>query len=247
VHAIEITSLQIAYGRLTAVHGLDLALSPGEALCIVGPNGAGKSSTLLAIACALRPRRGDIRFFGDSIIRRQPEDICRMGLCMVPEGRGIFPALTVRENLMLGTFNRAERAGIAHDLARTLERFPIIAERMHSPAGKLSGGEQQQLAIARALMCRPRVLLLDEPSLGLAPMMTDRVYDALSGLRAEGLTLLVVEQSLSRALAFGDRVLVMREGAIQAQGSSRHPQDHASLEAAYFGFHEHADTAAKGP
>lgn len=243
--AITVSNLEVRYGRLTAIRGLSFAIKAGEALCIVGPNGAGKSSTLLAIAGALAPASGKIGLFGTEIGRRKPEDICRMGLSMVPEGRGVFPKLTVRENLMVGTFNRRTREGVSADLEQMFERFPVLAERQHAPAGKLSGGEQQQLVVARALMCRPRVLLVDEPSLGLAPLMTDRVYAALSQLRAEGMTLLVVEQSLTRALAFADRVLVMRDGALQAEGSSIRQEERPALEQAYFGFQHSADAPSR--
>jgi branched-chain amino acid transport system ATP-binding protein len=203
---------------------------------IVGPNGAGKSSTMLATAGSLPVRKGEILFDGRSILGREPEAICRMGVSMVPEGRGIFGGLTVRENLLVGTFWRNDKRAVRSDIEELAARFPFMTGRMQTPAGRLSGGEQQQLAIARALLCRPRVLLLDEPSLGLAPLMAARVYEILAKLKGEGMTLLIVEQSLNRARAFADHICVMRDGLIQARGSGQSEPDAARLTDAYFGF-----------
>jgi branched-chain amino acid transport system ATP-binding protein len=233
---LSLTDLTVHYGRLAAVRGINIEIGEGEAVSIVGPNGAGKSTTMLATSGNLRVRKGDIRFDGASILAREPEAICRMGLSMVPEGRGIFGTLTIRENLLLGTFWRKDKRAVAADFEQTVAQFPFMAGRMHTPAGRLSGGEQQQLAIARALLCRPRLLLLDEPSLGLAPLMVARVYEILARLKREGMTLLIVEQSLKRARSFADRICVMRDGILQAAGTGRDQADADRLEDAYFGF-----------
>ena len=233
---LTLSDLTVHYGRLAAVRGISVEVGEGEAASIVGPNGAGKSSTMLATAGSLPVRKGEILFDGRSILGREPEAICRMGLSMVPEGRGIFGGLTVRENLLVGTFWRRDKRAVRSDIEEIAARFPFLAERMQTPAGRLSGGEQQQLAIARALLCRPRVLLLDEPSLGLAPLMVARVYEILAKLKGEGMTLLIVEQSLNRARAFADRICVMRDGLIQARGSGHSETDVARLTDAYFGF-----------
>jgi branched-chain amino acid transport system ATP-binding protein len=232
---LTLSDLTVHYGRLAAVRGLSVEVGEGEAVSIVGPNGAGKSSTMLAIAGSLPVRKGEVLFDGHSILGREPEAICRMGLSMVPEGRGIFGGLTVRENLLVGTFWRRDKGAVRSDIEEIAVRFPFLSERMQTPAGRLSGGEQQQLAIARALLCRPRLLLLDEPSLGLAPLMVARVYDILAKLKGEGMTLLIVEQSLNRATAFADQICVMRDGLIQARGSG-HSETDARLTDAYFGF-----------
>ncbi|MYZ46238.1 ABC transporter ATP-binding protein [Propylenella binzhouense] len=239
---LKVTDLGVSYGRAQAVRGLSFEVGAGESVAIVGPNGAGKSSTMLAIAGALR-FRGGIEFEGRSLAGLVPEQVCRLGLSLVPEGRGIFPALTVEENLLLGTMLRRDRAALLRDRDEIYERFLILGERRHMSAGKLSGGEQQQLAIARALMTRPRLLLIDEPSLGLAPMMVNNVYAYLTELRAQGMTMLIVEQSLTRALSFFDRLLILREGQLRAGGRIADLQhSRAVLEDAYFGFSSHAHT-----
>jgi branched-chain amino acid transport system ATP-binding protein len=241
---LTLSDLTVHYGRLAAVRGISIEVGEGEAVSIVGPNGAGKSSTMLATAGSLPVRKGEILFDGRSILGREPETICRMGVSMVPEGRGIFGGLTVRENLLVGTFWRKDKRAVRSDIEEIAARFPFMAERMQTPAGRLSGGEQQQLAIARALLCRPRVLLLDEPSLGLAPLMAARVYEILAKLKREGMTLLIVEQSLNRAHAFADHICVMRDGLIQARGLGRSEPDAARLTDAYFGFDASAGGAA---
>jgi branched-chain amino acid transport system ATP-binding protein len=246
VALLSLVDLTVHYGRLAAVRGINIKVSDGEAVSIVGPNGAGKSSTMLAASGSLPVSKGEIWFNGRSIVGRDPEAICRMGLAMVPEGRGIFGALTIRENLLVGTFWRKDKRAVKSDIDEIVARFPFIAQRMQTPAGRLSGGEQQQLAIARALLCSPRVLLLDEPTLGLAPLMVARVYEILKKLKGEGMTLLIVEQSLNRARAFADRICVMRDGIIQAEGSGRDPADAPRLTDAYFGFGENGSNTATG-
>ena len=231
-----IRDLQVCYGRAAAVKGVSLEVNAGEAVCIVGPNGAGKSSTLLAVAGVLK-FSGRIEFDGRSIAGMAPENVCRLGISMTPEGRGIFPGLTVEENLMLGTVIRRDRDRITADRDDIFERFAILKERRRANAGKLSGGEQQQLAIARALMTRPKLILIDEPSLGLAPMMVAKVYEFLSAMRREGMTMLIIEQNVSRALSFTDRIYVLREGSVQLAGRTADLRaSRKALEEAYFGF-----------
>jgi branched-chain amino acid transport system ATP-binding protein len=232
---LTLENLHVQYGRVPAVRGVSLAVERGEIVCLVGPNGAGKSTTLLAVAGAVGPVRGDIRLDGEDIVGRSPEAIARMGLSLVPEGRHVFTQLSVEENLRLGAQMREDRAAVEDDVRRMLAEFPFLAERLATPGGKLSGGEQQQLVIARALMTRPRLMLLDEPALGLAPMVVATVYRILRSLREAGITLLVVEQSTHRALANADRIYVIRSGAIVLHGRSA-DLDEAAVERAYFGY-----------
>ena len=190
---LEIDELHVHYGQLSAVRGVSVNVDQGEIVCIVGPNGAGKSTTLQTIAGALSPAAGEIRLGGRSIVNEAPENIARMGVSLVPEGRHVFTRLSVEENIRLGSQMRNDRDGIEDDFERMMTSFPFLRKRLATPGGKLSGGEQQQLVIARALMTRPKIILLDEPSLGLAPIVIDKVYEILLGLRDTGITLLVVE------------------------------------------------------
>jgi branched-chain amino acid transport system ATP-binding protein len=213
-------------------------LAKGETLYVTGPNGAGKSTLLKAIAGVVAAT-GEIGFEGKTITSSAPEDIARLGISMVPEGREIFGSLTIEENLRLGTGIRTDKAAIAEDLAGIYAVFPVLKERRNSSAGVLSGGQQQMLAIARALMTRPRLLAIDEPSLGLAPKIIDQVYETLLKLRDQrGLTLLIVEQSSTRALLSGGRMILMRSGEIILQGDARVLASDHSLTKAYFGYEE---------
>jgi branched-chain amino acid transport system ATP-binding protein len=239
---LEVENLHVHYGRIPAVRGVSLNVSEGEIVCIVGPNGAGKSTTLLTIAGAQGPTEGAIRLGGTSVVGRSPERIARLGISLVPEGRHVFTQLTVEENIRLGTSIRNDRDQIESDFQNMLKHFPFLAGRLKTPGGKLSGGEQQQLVIARALMTRPRIILLDEPSLGLAPIIVDTVYGILHTLREQGITLLVVEQSTHRALENADRIYVLRRGQIELHGKSSELNDE-ELERAYFGFDEAPTTA----
>lgn len=216
---LSVQGLRVAHGPVTAVHSLDLAVDRGEILALVGPNGAGKTSTVAAIAGLIRPAAGVVLLDGRPITGRAPEQILRRGLSLVPEGRNILSTLTVEENLRLGASARRDRPGVRADLAAAKERFPILGSRAHQPAGLLSGGEQQQLAIARALMSRAHLLLLDEPSLGLAPLMIDAVFDTIVALRAEGVTIVLIEQNASRAVDIADRSVVLRNGVVVAAGA----------------------------
>jgi branched-chain amino acid transport system ATP-binding protein len=236
---LELAGVDVHYGQIAAVRDVSLRVEAGEIVCLVGPNGAGKSTMTLAATGVLKLTRGTIRLAGQPIAGLAPEEIVRLGVALVPEGRHIFGGLTVGENLRLGMTVRDDRAAAATDLQMVLASFPVLKERLGSSAGKLSGGEQQQLAIARALLMRPRIMLVDEPALGLAPMMIDKVYEVLLQLRGQGMTLLIVEQSTERALAVADRVYVMRNGRIVLAGTSAELRDGAAVEQAYFGFAEH--------
>ena len=233
---LEVDRLDVRHGAVRALRDVSLAVAENEIVGVVGPNGAGKSTLLLTIAGALQPAGGAIRFRGEAIGAAAAENIARLGISMVPEGRRIFTRLTVEENLRLGTQMRRDRDGIERDFRQMLDLFPVLGERRSAPGGKLSGGEQQQLAIARALMTRPRLVLLDEPALGLAPLVIEAVYATLHRLRAEqALTLLLVEQSTYRVLANADRVYVLRHGRITLEGPSA-DLDEKAVERAYFGY-----------
>jgi branched-chain amino acid transport system ATP-binding protein len=234
---LNVSGLQVRYGQVTAVRGIDLRVTTKTVACIVGPNGAGKSSTLQAIAGGVRATHGVIELDGQRLSGLPPEDIARCGLSLVPEGRHVFATLTVNENLLLG--GRLKRARDPRRArAHMLELFPVLKERLNTPAGRLSGGEQQQLVIARALLTEPKILLIDEPSLGLSPKATELVMETLRRLRDGGLTVLIVEQSLERALAIADTICVMRNGSIELSGTSEEIREHSELHSAYFGFRE---------
>lgn len=229
---LELRDVRVSYGRIEVVHGVDLSVGQGEVIGMIGPNGAGKSSILRSICGLVRPTSGEAIFEGRALTGMAPEQIARQGLALVPEGRHIFKTLTVAENLRLGA--RGELNGGAW-IERTLERFPILRERADQRADRLSGGEQQQLAIARALLGRPKLLILDEPSLGLAPKMIDVIYELLQGLREEGVTMLLVEQNAARTIDFCDRCLVLSTGKVRAQGSREELQRNPDVLRAYLG------------
>jgi branched-chain amino acid transport system ATP-binding protein len=229
---LELRDVRVSYGRIEVVHGVDLSVGQGEVIGMIGPNGAGKSSLLRSICGLVRPTSGEAVFEGRVLTGMAPEQIVRQGLVLVPEGRHIFKTLTVAENLRLGA--RGELDGGAW-MERTLERFPILRERAGQRADRLSGGEQQQLAIARALLGKPKLLILDEPSLGLAPKMIDVIYELLQGLREEGVTMLLVEQNAARTIDFCDRCLVLSTGKVRAQGSREELQRNPDVLRAYLG------------
>ncbi len=234
---LEVNDIVVHYGRLAAVRGVSLTVNEGEIVSIVGPNGAGKSTTLLTVAGALTPSSGAVIFDGKPVTGARPEAIARLGFSMVPEGRDVFAALTVEENLRIAAAARRDRDGLEADFRRVLDYFPQIASRLQSPAGRLSGGEQQMLVIGRALITKPRLIAIDEPSLGLAPMIVDQVYDILAELRRrEGLTLLIVEQSTERALLSADRIYVLRSGQIELTGTQAELTGNDAITRAYFGF-----------
>jgi branched-chain amino acid transport system ATP-binding protein len=229
---LELHEIRVSYGRIEVIHGVDLSVSEGEVLGMIGPNGAGKSSVLRAICGLAPPTSGEVSFENRVLTGMAPEQIVRLGLALVPEGRHIFKTLTVAENLRLGAENNGD--GNAW-MEQTLERFPILRERAGQRADRLSGGEQQQLAIARALLGRPKLLILDEPSLGLAPKMIDVIYELLQSLREEGVTMLLVEQNAARTIAFCDRCVVLSTGKIRAQGSRSELQRSPDVLRAYLG------------
>ena len=237
---LSVADLAIRYGSITALRGLSMEVKAGEIVAVVGPNGAGKSSLLSAIAGVVPSAGGSIAFGGRPIVGWSPEDILRGGVALVPEGRHIFGSMTVDENLRLGATIRPDRAAIAADIDRLLETFPILRERRRQPAGRLSGGEQQQLAIARALLCKPVMLMLDEPSLGLAPIVIDQVYAILHRLREQGVTILLVEQNATRALNTADRTYVLSAGLMRLSGTRDQLLNHGDFDAAYFGVSEAA-------
>ena len=218
---LEVQDLQVRYGSIEAVAGLSFALEAGQVLAIIGANGAGKSSTLLALSGLVRPSGGSIRFLGRDITGARTDRIVAAGLVQVPEGRAILNPLTVDENLELGAWTRADKAAVPADLARVFQLFPVLAERRRQLAGSLSGGEQQMLAIGRALMARPRLLLLDEPSMGLAPLLVKTIFDTITAVAREGTTVLLVEQNARQALRISDRTIVLSHGRIFREGPSR--------------------------
>ena len=232
---LAVENLEVRYGKVAAVRGISLRVEEGELVSVVGPNGAGKSSTLLALAGAISPADGSISLDGERIDGRGPEAVARLGVSLVPEGRGVFTQLTVEDNLRLGATLRKDRQAVEEDLERELDRFPVLRRYYKSNGGKLSGGEHQQLVIARALMSRPRLLLLDEPSLGLAPMLVDKVLDTVSELRSTGVTILLVEQLAHRAVALADRSYVLSKGEVQASGRADELASAINLESAYLG------------
>lgn len=237
---LEVQDVTVRYGQLTALRKANIALDEGETLFVTGPNGAGKSTLLKAIAGVVAPRTGEIRLDGRVISGRSPEEIARMGFSMVPEGREVFGGLTIEENLRLGTGMRADKDQAARDLEQVYGVFPMLKERKDRHAGVLSGGQQQMLVIGRALMAGPRLMAIDEPSLGLAPKVIDDVYATLLKLRDQrGLTLLIVEQSATRAMLTGGRMILMRSGEVALAGDARELARGDTLKAAYFGYGDH--------
>lgn len=233
---LEVSAIEVRYGAIRAVRDVSLRLGDGELVALLGANGAGKSTTLLAIAGALAVSAGEIHLDGENVTSLSPERMVRKGVAMVPETRDVFPDLTVVENLRLGAFiRRKDTEAVDEDLEKMCALFPILAERAAQPAGTLSGGEQQMLVIARAMMCRPRILLLDEPSLGLAPTIVDRIFDMISELKRRGLTILLVEQNASKALEVADRAYVMQLGEVATEGSAGEIAAASDLKALYLG------------
>lgn len=215
---LTVDSLTVAYGAVVALRAVSLEVSTGEIVTVLGPNGAGKSTLLRTLAGAMKPQHGSVTFDSKRMAGLAPETVLRRGISLVPEGRHVFPNLTVEENLTIGGATRRDRDGLRADTDRWLGRFPILGERSRQLAGTLSGGEQQQLAIARALMSRPRLLLLDEPSLGLAPIYVDRIFELIQELHAEGVTVLLVEQNVHRALEIANRAYVLSVGRVVTSG-----------------------------
>jgi branched-chain amino acid transport system ATP-binding protein len=232
---LEVTGLRVAYGGIQAVRSITFHVNEGEMVALIGANGAGKTSTLKAIARVLDAAGGDVHFCGEKVTQVAPHDMIRKGIALVPEGRGVFPRLSVAENLAMGAFVRDDKAEIANDLERMYGYFPRLKERETQLAGTLSGGEQQMLAIGRALMSRPKLLLLDEPSMGLAPLMVQKIFEVIRIVAAEGMTILLIEQNAKLALQTSQRGYVMESGEITLTGESAQLLNDPKVRAAYLG------------
>lgn len=240
---LEISKLHAAYGQVQVLKGIDLEVGAGEIVTLIGPNGAGKTTLLLSIMGFLKGLQGEMRFVGQNILNADPETIVGLGLSMVPEDRGLFPPLTVGENLLLGAYlrltgkgkSKAAKAQVNADMEQIFELFPILKSRLKQPVGTLSGGQQQMVAIGRAFMANPRLLLLDEPSLGLAPLVIKEIFKAISVLNQNGVTILLVEQNANLALKLANRGYVIENGRIQISGSAAELLDHPEVKQAYLG------------
>lgn len=232
---LAVTDLRVAYGQIEAVKGISLQVPEGAIVTLVGANGAGKTTTLAAISGLLRPRSGAITFNGRDLTRLGTHQITRLGVVQVPEGRDILATMTILENLELGAYGRSDRAAVQHDIRQIFERFPILGQRQKLLAGSLSGGEQQMLAIARGLLARPKVFLLDEPSMGLAPQLVREIFRIVAELRAEGNTILLVEQNARKALAICDYAYVMESGQIILEGAGQDLLNNDAMVGAYLG------------
>ena len=232
---LKLERLEVSYGGIRAVKGIDIEVAPGELVCLIGANGAGKTTTLRAVTGLVPRSAGRVVYDGDDISTRRVHEIARRGLALVPEGRGIFPQLTVDENLAMGAYTRRDRPQVASDVDRAFQLFPRLKERRAQVAGTLSGGEQQMLAIGRALMSRPRLLLLDEPSMGLAPLMVERIFEVIRTISSEGVTILLVEQNARLALESSHRGYVLEGGLVSVSGEARSLLHDARIREAYLG------------
>jgi len=232
---LKVTGLKVAYGGIQAVKGVDFEVHEGELVSLIGSNGAGKTTTMKAITGSLAINDGDIEYLGKSIRGQGPWDLVKQGLAMVPEGRGVFTRMTILENLQMGAYIRDDKAEILLDLDKVFGIFPRLKERKDQLAGTMSGGEQQMLAMGRALMSRPKVLLMDEPSMGLSPIMVDKIFEVVRDVYAQGVTVLLVEQNASRALAIANRAYVMDSGLITMAGDAKAMLTDPRVRAAYLG------------
>lgn len=232
---LKVAGLKVAYGGIKAVKGIDLEVNEGELISLIGSNGAGKTTTMKAITGSLAMEAGDVEYMGKSIKGKGAWDLVKQGLAMVPEGRGVFTRMSITENLQMGAYVRTDKAGIAQDIERMFTIFPRLKERKDQLAGTMSGGEQQMLAMARALMSQPKVLLLDEPSMGLSPIMVDKIFEVVRDVSSQGVTILLVEQNASRALQIADRGYVMDSGEIIMSGDAKQMLTDPKVRAAYLG------------
>ncbi len=232
---LELAKLEVSYGGIHAVKGIDLEVGQGELVCLIGANGAGKTTTLKGICGLLPVKRGRILYAGDNITGKRPFELVRRGLALVPEGRGVFGALTIEENLAMGAYTRSDTKAIRSDIERVFALFPRLKERRRQTAGTLSGGEQQMLAMGRALMSRPKLLLLDEPSMGLAPLMVQKVFETILMVADEGVTILLIEQNAKLALEVSRRGYVMESGEITLSGNAASLLHDPKVRAAYLG------------
>ena len=232
---LQVKGLKVAYGGIQAVKGVDFEVREGELVSLIGSNGAGKTTTMKAITGTLGMNDGDIEYLGQSIRGKGAWDLVKQGLVMVPEGRGVFARMTITENLLMGAYTRKDKAGIQADIEKMFGIFPRLRERKDQLAGTMSGGEQQMLAMGRALMSQPKVLLLDEPSMGLSPIMVDKIFEVVRDVYALGVTIVLVEQNASRALAIADRGYVMESGLITMTGPGQQLLNDPKVRAAYLG------------
>jgi len=232
---LELDNIKTYYGNIRALKGISIWVDEGEIVCLIGANGAGKSTTLMTVSGVLTPVEGDILYLGRSIVQVRPDDIVAMGICQVPEGRMIFPLLSVRENLDLGAYLRKDKVGVKEALERVFRLFPVLRERQKQEGGTLSGGEQQMLAIGRALMGNPKLLLLDEPSLGLSPILVDSIFETIRQINDQGTTILLVEQNAQLALQYSNRGYVLETGEIALSDSSENLRRNERVREAYLG------------
>ena len=232
---LKVSNLKVSYGGIQAVKGVDFEVAEGELVSLIGSNGAGKTTTMKAITGTLPFNGGDIEYLGKSIKGQGPWDLVKQGLAMVPEGRGVFTRMTIIENLQMGAYIRDDKAGIEADIDKMFAIFPRLKERRDQLAGTMSGGEQQMLAMGRALMSRPKVLLMDEPSMGLSPIMVDKIFEVVQDVFAQGVTILLVEQNASRALSIANRGYVMESGIITMTGEAKQMLTDPRVRAAYLG------------
>jgi branched-chain amino acid transport system ATP-binding protein len=232
---LEIADLVTAYGKIEALRGVSLSVAPGSITCLLGPNGAGKTTLMMTATGLLKPRRGSIRFAGDELAGRAPHDIVARGVALVPENRLVFPTMTVTENLAAGAYQRRDKVAIAQDVERMFARFPRLKERAEQQAGTLSGGEQQMLAVARALMSRPKLLLMDEPSLGLAPLVVEEIFRIVTELNRDGTTIFLVEQNAHMALQVAHHFYLMEQGRVTFSGTPGQVAEDEVIRRAYLG------------
>jgi len=235
MHVLTVEGLTCRYGKVAAVRDLSIEVDQGELVTLIGANGAGKTTTLRAISGVLPPAAGRITFLGEDITRASPKRILQLGIAHCPEGRRVFPYMTVAENLEMGSYLRTDGSAIVSDLAELYERFPVLHERRNQAAGTLSGGEQQMLAISRALMSRPKLVLFDEPSLGLAPNLVERTFDIIRDIRARGVTVVMVEQNAFAALELSDRSYVLEQGRVALSGTGAELLNNPHVKSAYLG------------
>lgn len=232
---LSIQQLSARYGAINALRDVTVEVQEGELVALIGANGAGKSTLLSTVSGTLKPAGGEIIFLGEAIGNLTPEQIVRRGIALVPEGREIFPSLSVQENLRLGAYIRGDKDEFRRDLEEMFKLFPILGERIHQAGGTLSGGEQQQLAIARALMSHPKLLMLDEPSLGLAPALVDQIFELVATLHHNGVTILLVEQNVDRTLNIADRVYLLKTGRVEVEGNAEQIRKYVDIEGVYLG------------
>jgi len=232
---LRVENLKVRYGPIIALHDVSIKVNEGELVALIGVNGAGKTTTLSTIAGVIKPVSGSIIFQEQSLVGKSPETILKMGIAVVPEQRDIFSSLTVEENLRMGAFSRHNRKEYLEDLKETFVLFPILEERFHQYGGTLSGGEQQQLAIARSIMAHPKLLVLDEPSLGLAPIIVDQIFSLIVTLRSRGSTILLVEQNVNRTLEIADRIYLINNGRVEMQGTPDQLRSHSAIKDIYMG------------